>query len=60
LIKKADFAMYHSKDFGRNSFHFLNPAISRNMLEHISLISDMRKAALPTQNRFTQQSNLRL
>lgn len=44
LIKKADIAMYHSKDSGRNSFRFFNPAISRNMLEHISLISGMRKA----------------
>lgn len=44
LIKKADIAMYHSKDSGRNSFRFFNPAISRNMLDHISLISGMRKA----------------
>ncbi|HSC66223.1 MAG TPA: GGDEF domain-containing phosphodiesterase, partial [Cellvibrio sp.] len=44
LIKKANIAMYHSKDSGRNSFRFFNPTISRNMLEHISLISGMRKA----------------
>lgn len=44
LIKKADIAMYHSKDSGRNSFRFFNPTISRNMLDHISLISGMRKA----------------
>ncbi len=44
LIKKADIAMYHSKDSGRNSFRFFNPAISSNMLEHISLVSSMRKA----------------
>ena len=44
LIKKADIAMYHSKDSGRNSFRFFNPAISRNMHDHISLISGMRKA----------------
>ncbi len=44
LIKKANIAMYHSKDSGRNSFRFFNPAITRNMLEHISLISGMRKA----------------
>jgi EAL domain-containing protein (putative c-di-GMP-specific phosphodiesterase class I) len=36
--------MYHSKDSGRNSFRFFNPAINRNMLDHISLISGMRKA----------------
>jgi diguanylate cyclase (GGDEF)-like protein len=44
LIKKADIAMYHSKDSGRNSFRFFNPAINRHMLDHISLISGMRKA----------------
>lgn len=44
LIKKADIAMYHSKDSGRNSFRFFNASISHNMLEHISLISAMRKA----------------
>lgn len=49
LIKKADIAMYHSKDSGRNSFRFFNPAISRNMLDHISLISGMRKALIDNQ-----------
>lgn len=44
LIKKADIAMYHSKDSGRNSFRFFNPSINHNMMEHISLISGMRKA----------------
>lgn len=44
LIKKADIAMYHSKDSGRNSFRFFNQAINRHMLDHISLISGMRKA----------------
>ena len=43
LIKKADIAMYHSKDSGRNSFRFFNSSISHNMLEHISLISGMRR-----------------
>jgi diguanylate cyclase len=46
LIKKADIAMYHSKDSGRNSFRFFNPAFSRNMHDHINLISSMRKALL--------------
>jgi diguanylate cyclase (GGDEF)-like protein len=43
LLKKADIAMYHSKDSGRNSFRFFNPAINPNMLDHISFISGMRK-----------------
>ncbi len=51
LIKKADIAMYHSKDSGRNSFRFFNPTISCSMLDHISLISGMRKAL--TDNQFS-------
>jgi len=64
LIKKADIAMYHSKDSGRNSFRFFNPAISRNMLEHVSLISGMRKAlqenqfSLHYQPKIDLQTNL--
>ena len=49
LIKKADIAMYHSKDSGRNSFRFFNPAINRNMFDHISLISGMRRALQESQ-----------
>ena len=60
LIKKADIAMYHSKDSGRNSFRFFNPAISRNMLEHISLISGMRKALQENQFSLHYQPKINL
>jgi diguanylate cyclase len=49
LIKKADIAMYHSKDSGRNSFRFFNSSINYNMLDHINLISGMRKALADNQ-----------
>ena len=49
LIKKADIAMYHSKDSGRNSFRFFNASISQNMLEHLGLISGMRKGLIDNQ-----------
>ncbi len=44
LIKKADIAMYQSKDSGRNSFRFFDVASNHNMFEHMNLASSMRKA----------------
>jgi diguanylate cyclase len=43
LIKKANIAMYHSKDSGRNSFRFFNANANIDKYDHISLISGMRK-----------------
>ncbi len=60
LIKKADIAMYHSKDSGRNSFRFFNPAINRNMFDHISLISGMRKALQDSQFSLHYQPKIEL
>ncbi len=60
LIKKADIAMYHSKDSGRNSFRFFNPSINRNMMEHISLISGMRKALQDNQFALYYQPKMNL
>lgn len=44
LIKKADIAMYQSKDSGRNSFRFFDLDNSQNMFKHMSLANNMRKA----------------
>lgn len=60
LIKKADIAMYHSKDSGRNSFRFFNPSINHNMMEHISLISGMRKALQEKQFSLHYQPKINL
>jgi diguanylate cyclase len=44
LIKKADIAMYQSKDAGRNSFRFFDVASNHTLFEHMSLASSMRRA----------------
>ncbi len=44
LIKKADIAMYQSKDSGRNSFRFFDVASNHKMFEHLNLTTSMRKA----------------
>jgi diguanylate cyclase (GGDEF)-like protein len=44
LIKKADIAMYQSKDSGRNSFRFFDVSSDHNMFEHLNLATSMRKA----------------
>jgi diguanylate cyclase (GGDEF)-like protein len=49
LIKKADIAMYQSKDSGRNSFRFFDVASDHNMFEHLNLASSMRKAIIENQ-----------
>lgn len=49
LIKKADIAMYQSKDSGRNSFRFFDVANSQHMFEHLNLATSMRKALADNQ-----------
>ena len=49
LIKKADIAMYQSKDSGRNSFRFFDVANSQQMFEHLNLATSMRKALADNQ-----------
>jgi diguanylate cyclase (GGDEF)-like protein len=44
LIKKADIAMYQSKDSGRNSFRFFDHKANPNLPEHLNLATGMRKA----------------
>jgi diguanylate cyclase (GGDEF)-like protein len=44
LVKKADIAMYRSKDDGRNAFHFYNSSMNVSVLERISLLEDLRVA----------------
>lgn len=44
LIRKADIAMYQSKDSGRNSYRFFDMASNHNMFEHLNLATSMRKA----------------
>jgi len=44
LIKKADIAMYHTKEQGRNNFKFYRDEINANSLERMELGNAMQKA----------------
>jgi len=44
LLKNADTAMYHSKDFGRNNYHYYNEQMNSQALERLSLETHLRKA----------------
>ncbi len=44
LLKNADVAMYHSKDSGKNSYHFFDEEMNQKMLQKINLEQDLRKA----------------
>ena len=60
LIKKADIAMYQSKDSGRNSFRFFDVANSHNMFEHLNLATSMRKALADKQFLLYYQPKINL
>jgi diguanylate cyclase (GGDEF)-like protein/PAS domain S-box-containing protein len=44
LMKRADFAMYHAKDSGRNSYQFFEPKMNVRAVERQSLENDLRRA----------------
>ncbi|BCD96108.1 putative bifunctional diguanylate cyclase/phosphodiesterase [Marinagarivorans cellulosilyticus] len=44
LVKKADIAMYRSKDLGRNTFHYYNSSMNSDALERMQLLEDLRTA----------------
>ncbi|MBT9538492.1 EAL domain-containing protein [Thiobacillus sp.] len=50
LIRKADAAMYHAKDAGRNTHRFFNERMNLDSAEHLQLRTDMRRAI--EQNEF--------
>ena len=42
LMKQADLAMYRSKDSGRNTWHFFDPAMESSLKERAALEEDLR------------------
>jgi diguanylate cyclase (GGDEF)-like protein/PAS domain S-box-containing protein len=44
LLKHADFAMYHAKDRGRNTYQFFKPDMNERALERQSLENGLRHA----------------
>jgi diguanylate cyclase (GGDEF)-like protein/PAS domain S-box-containing protein len=45
LMKHADFAMYHAKDRGRNTYQFFKPDMNERALERQSLENSLRHAS---------------
>ncbi|HEX8947482.1 MAG TPA: EAL domain-containing protein, partial [Dissulfurispiraceae bacterium] len=43
LLKNADIAMYHVKEFGRNNYAFYNPAMNIRSLERMILENSLRQ-----------------
>jgi diguanylate cyclase (GGDEF)-like protein len=44
LVKKADIAMYRSKEVGRNTFHYYCPSMNSDALDRMQLLEDLRYA----------------
>jgi diguanylate cyclase (GGDEF)-like protein/PAS domain S-box-containing protein len=44
LFKQVDLALYRSKDSGRNTLTFFDPAMQRVVMERVALESELRKA----------------
>jgi len=44
LIRNADTAMYHSKESGRNVYHFFRPEMNARVFERMSLEHSLRRA----------------
>ncbi len=44
LLKKADTAMYHAKEAGRNSHRFFTEQMNRQVVEHMTLETRLRRA----------------
>ncbi len=44
LIKNADIAMYHVKDYGKNSYKFFNKSMNEKVVNRMKLENKLRKA----------------
>lgn len=44
LMKRADSAMYYSKEIGRGTFSFFDPILQKNIERDVSLLDNLKKA----------------
>ncbi|MDO8892065.1 MAG: EAL domain-containing protein [Sulfurimicrobium sp.] len=58
LLKHADFAMYQSKNAGRNTLRFFDPAMQAALDERSTLVNDLRQALERQEFRLYYQPQL--
>ena len=44
LVKNADLALYQAKDHGRNNYQFFSKTMTTELVNHLQLVDDLRKA----------------
>ncbi|ARN72782.1 putative bifunctional diguanylate cyclase/phosphodiesterase [Oceanicoccus sagamiensis] len=49
ICRKADVAMYHGKDTGKNTYHFFDESMDKEVADSLSLIADLRSAIAENQ-----------
>ncbi|MEW5789449.1 MAG: EAL domain-containing protein [Pseudomonadota bacterium] len=60
LIRKADAAMYHAKDAGRNTYRYFTERMNVDSAEHLALRNDLRRALEQGEFVLHYQPQLRL
>lgn len=50
-VKRADIAMYRSKESGKNCFHFYNPDMEQDLQDRVDFQNDMQQALVERQLR---------
>ncbi|MDA0191014.1 MAG: EAL domain-containing protein, partial [Proteobacteria bacterium] len=58
LIRNADTAMYHSKESGRNVYHFFRPEMNARVFERMSLEHSLRRALERSEFRLHYQPQI--
>ncbi|XHS80236.1 putative bifunctional diguanylate cyclase/phosphodiesterase [Burkholderiaceae bacterium UC74_6] len=60
LLQKADVAVHHAKDAGRNVFRFFDERMNANMLEDLNISTGLRQAVARSELRLNYQPLLDL
>lgn len=58
LLKKADMAMYHAKDSGKNNFQFYDEKLNENLLDYLKLVTELKVALKENQFELFYQPKL--